>query len=195
MAGKEAVPEGEESEGLDFEDDPESSEPEDDDVKHGIEIPEEEDTSAAASSVVPAAVVSTAGIEISETIDFQTTPSTEPPVLHTMIVLALKAYVKERVIVIPAGQKFLKEQVPHLDSSKKEKAVNIIHTEFARHMVSNTSLSAVNDHCLIEIAFRFTLLEGWSDYYITDAKICDISGSFELFATKSHSTSDPCLDL
>ena len=55
-----------------------------------------------------------------------------------MIVLALKAYVKERVNVIPAGQKFLKEQVPHLDSSKKDQAVNIMYTEFATHMVSNT---------------------------------------------------------
>ena len=62
MASKEAVPEGEESEGLDFEDDPESSEPEDDDVMHWIEIPEEEDTSGAASAVEPAAVVSTACI-------------------------------------------------------------------------------------------------------------------------------------
>ena len=38
MASREAVPEGEESEGLDFEDGPESFEPEDDDVMHGIEI-------------------------------------------------------------------------------------------------------------------------------------------------------------
>ena len=60
------------------------------------------------------------------------------------------------MIVIPAGQKFLKEQFPHLDSSKKETAVNIIYTELATHMVSNASLSSVNDHCLIKIAFRFT---------------------------------------
>ena len=135
-----AVPEGEESEGLDFEDGPESSEPEDDDVMHGIGIPEEEDTSAAASAREPATVASTAGIDIFEAIDFQTTPSTEPPLFHTMIVLALEAYVKERVIVIPAGQKFLKEQFPHIDSLKKDKAVNIIFTELATHMVSNTSV-------------------------------------------------------
>ena len=171
---------------MDFEDDPGSSEPEDDDVMHGIEIPEEEDTSAAASAVEPATVASTAGIEISETIDFQTTPSTEPPVLHTMIVLALKAYVKERVIVIPAGQKFPREQFPHLDSSKKDKAVNIIYTEFATHMNSNTSLSSVTDHCLIRTAFRSTSLEGLSDCYITDAKICDTSGSIKFFAPPYH---------
>ena len=195
MASREAVPEGEESEGLDFEDGPESSEPEDDDVMHGIEIPEEENTSAAASAVEPTKVASTSGIEISEAIDFQTTPSTEPPVLHAMTVLALKAYVKERVIVIPAGQKFLKEQFPHVDSAKKEKAVNIIYTELATHMVSNTSLLSVNDHCLINIAFMFTSLEGFGDDYITDAQICDISGSFKFFASISYSTSDPCLDL
>ena len=189
IASREAVPEGEESE-VDFEDGPESSEP-DDDVMFGIEIPEEEDTSAAASAVEPATVVSTAGIEISEAIDFQSTPSTEPPVLHAMTVLALKAYVKERVIVIPAGQKFPKEQFPHLDSSKKEKAVNIIYTELATHMVSKS----VNDHCLIKIAFRFTSVEGLGDDYITDAQICDMSGSFKFFASISYSTSDPCLDL
>ena len=181
---------GEESEG-----DPESSEPEDDDVMHGIEIPEEEDTSAAASAVEPATVASTAGIEISEAIDFQTTPSTEPPVLHTMIVLALKTYVKERVIVIPGGQKFPKEQFPHLDSSKKNKAGNIIYTEFPTHMVSNTSLLSVNEHCLIKIAFKFTSLERLSDYYITDARICDTSGSLKFFAPISYSRSDPYLDL
>ena len=193
MASREAVPEGEESE-VDFEDGPESSEP-DDDVMFGIEIPEEEDTSAAASAVEPATVVSTVGIEISEAIDFQTTPSTEPPVLHTMILLALEAYVKGRVIVIPAGQKFPKEQFPHLDSSKKEKAVNIIYTELATHMVSNTSVISVNDHCLIKIAFRFTSVEGLGDDYITDAQICDMSGSFKFFASISYSTSDPYLDL
>ena len=195
MASREAVPKGEELEGLDFEDDPESSETVDDDVMHGIDIPQEEETSAAASEVEPATVASTAGIEISETIDFQTTPSTEPPVLHTMILLALKAYVKERVIVIPAGQKFPREQLPHLDSSKKDKAVNIIYTEFATHMVSNTSLLSVNDHCLIKIAFMSTSLEGLSDYYIIDAKICDISGLIQFFASISYSTSDPYLDL
>ena len=76
------------------EDGPESSEPEDDDVMHGIGIPEEEDTSAAASAREPATGASTAGIDIFEAIDFQTTPSTEPPLFHTMIVLALQAYVK-----------------------------------------------------------------------------------------------------
>ena len=75
---------------MDFENDAESSEPEDDDVMHGIEIPEEEDTSAAASAREPATVASAAGIDIFEAIDFQTTPSTEPPVLHTMTVLAHK---------------------------------------------------------------------------------------------------------
>ena len=183
LARREAVPEGEEWRAWTFEDDPESSEPGDDDVMHGIEIPEEEDTSAATSEVEPATVASTAGSEISEAIDFQTTPSTKPPLLHTMIVLALKAYVKERVIVIPAGQTSPKEQFLHLDSSKKNKAVNIIYTEFPTHIVSNTSLLAMSDHCLIKTAFRSTSLEGLSDYYITDAKICDISGSIKFFAT------------
>ena len=47
-----------------------------------------------ASAVEPTKVANASGIKISEAIDFQTTPSTEPPVLHTMIVLALQAYVK-----------------------------------------------------------------------------------------------------
>ena len=41
---------------------------------------------------------------------------------------------------------------------------------------------------LIKIAFRFKSLEGLGDYYITVAQICDISGSFEFFASISYST-------
>ena len=141
MASREAVPEGEESGGLDFEDGPESSEdcpessePEDDDVMHGI--PEEEDTSAAASAREAATVPSTAGIDIFEAIDFQTTPSTEPPVLHTMTVLALEAYVKERVIVIPARQKCLKEQFPHLNSGSHNWKVWVTITLLMRRFVT-----------------------------------------------------------